>query len=43
MKLRKGVVPLVLFVVAFAAWAIYTAATNDPVPMENGQSILDRP
>jgi hypothetical protein len=43
MKLRKGMVPLILFVAAFAAWAAYMVVSNDPVPMENGESIFDQP
>jgi len=43
MKLRKGVVPLLLFALVFAAWAVYTVATKDPVPMENGESVFDQP
>jgi hypothetical protein len=43
MKLRKGMVPLILFALVFAAWAIYTVANNDSVPMENGESIFDQP
>ena len=43
MKLRKGMVPLLLFVVAFAAWAAYMVVSNDPVPMENSESIFDQP
>lgn len=42
MKLRKGMVPLLLFALVFTAWAIYTVVGNDPAPMENGQSIFDR-
>jgi hypothetical protein len=43
MKLRKGVVPLILFVAAFVAWAAYTVVTKDPAPMENGESVFDQP
>jgi len=43
MKLRKGLVPLLLFVAALAAWAIYTVLTNDPAPMEKGESVFGQP
>jgi hypothetical protein len=43
MKLRKGMVPLILFALVFAAWAIYTVVSNDPAPMENGESVFDQP
>jgi hypothetical protein len=42
MKLRKGLVPLILFAAIFAAWAVYTVASRDRVPMEKGESIFDR-
>lgn len=40
MKLRKGLVPLLLFALVLAAWAIYTVVSHDPAPMENGESIF---
>lgn len=43
MKLRKGLVPLILFAAVFAAWAICTVVANDGVPMENGESIFKQP
>jgi hypothetical protein len=43
MKLRKGVVPLLLFAMAAAAWAIYTVAVHYRVPMENGESVFSHP
>ena len=43
MKLRKGVVPLILFAIVFAAWAAYMVVSGDRVPMENGESIFDQP
>lgn len=44
MKLRKGLVPLILFALVFAAWAVYTVATNDVVPMEKeGESVFRQP
>lgn len=42
MKLRKGMVPLILFLLVFAAWAVYTVVAHDPAPMENGASIFGR-
>lgn len=41
MKLRKGLVPLILFAIVAAAVA-YTVASRDRVPMENGEFIFDR-
>lgn len=43
MKLRKGMAPLILFALGFAAWAVYMVVSKDPVPMENGESIFDQP
>lgn len=44
MKLRKGVVPLLLFAIGAAAWAIYMVASNDRVPMEKaGESVFSQP
>jgi hypothetical protein len=43
MKLRKGVVPLILFAIAAAAYAIYAIAGQDRVPMEKGESVFSRP
>jgi hypothetical protein len=44
MKLRKGVLPLLLFAIAFVGWAIYTVVTTDPVPMEKeGESVFSQP
>jgi len=42
MKLRKGLVPIILFALAAATWAIYTFAAHDRVPMEKGESIFDQ-
>lgn len=43
MKLRKGVVPLILFAIAAAAWGAYRVVTHDRVPMENGESVFSQP
>jgi hypothetical protein len=44
MKLRKGVVPLLLFALAAAAYATYTFVSNDPVPMEKaGECVFKQP
>lgn len=44
MKLRKGVVPLILFAIAAAAYAFYTFAGQDRVPMEKeGESVFRQP
>ncbi len=44
MRLRKGMVPLILFVIAAAAFALYTFAGQDRVPIEKaGESIFSRP
>jgi hypothetical protein len=41
MKLRKGLVPLILFVLLFAGWAVYVVVSKDSTPMENGESVFD--
>ena len=41
MKLRKGVVPLILFALIATAAAYVMFGNSDPVPMENGGSIFD--
>jgi hypothetical protein len=44
MKLRKGIVPLILFAIAAAAFAIYTYAGRDRVPMEKeGEAVFRQP
>jgi hypothetical protein len=44
MKIRKGLVPLILFALVFAGWAIYTVINNDPAPMEKeGESVFRQP
>lgn len=44
MKLRKGIVPLILFAVAAAAFAFYTYVGQNPVPMEKeGESVFRQP
>lgn len=43
MKLRKGVVPLILFVLLAAGVGVYMVMSNERVPMENGESIFDQP
>ena len=43
MKLRKGMVPLILFAIVFAAWAVYTVVNHERVPMENGESVFSQP
>lgn len=43
MKLRKGMVPLILFAIVFAAWAVYTVTSHDRVPMENSESTFAHP
>ena len=44
MKLRKGVVPLILFAIAVLAYAIYAFAGRDRAPMEKaGESVFSRP
>jgi hypothetical protein len=40
MKIRKGVVPLILVAILAAGWAIYTFGMRDRVPMENGESAI---
>ncbi len=44
MKLRKGVVPLIIFAIAAGAYAIYVFVSGDPAPMERpGESIFRQP
>lgn len=44
MKLRKGVVPLILFGVAAAVWAYFTFAGQDRVPLEKpGEAVFRQP
>ena len=43
MKLRKGLVPLIIFAIAATAFAAYTFLGRDRAPMENGESIFDQP
>ena len=43
MKLRKGLVPLIIFAIAATVFAAYTFFGRDRAPMENGESIFDQP
>lgn len=44
MKIRKGVVPLILFLIAATAYAVYAFVGQDQVPMEKtGDSIFGQP
>jgi hypothetical protein len=43
MKLRKGLLPLIIFALAATAFAAYTFLGRDRAPMEDGRSIFDQP
>lgn len=43
MRLRKGVVPLIIFLLLAAGAVTYWVVTHDQVPMENGESIFQQP
>lgn len=43
MKIRKGLVPLIIFAIAATAFAAYTFLGRDRVPLENGEQIFSDP
>jgi hypothetical protein len=44
MKIRKGLIPLIIFAIAASAYAAFTFLGRDPAPMEKpGESVFRQP